>query len=340
MKIPAFLNWVIPGSGLLRNMHPSLRRALNYLLAAFFFSIVFLCLLYVFCWIFDVPENNWAFSLLDSVTGNVLSFGLIGIVAAIVSLKPPETDEIERRIGYLYSARRDESPAAHRFLIDAVKLLGATAAQVHMRYTVSKIENGKVTATVKSTTILANMMKHDHYSQEIPIKWNCEEGCIKLITAEHGLGDNAFELPYLERETPHEFSPENQTYEDKTPIEIKPGGRMRYIVEAELTEKLPQTNACAPNRFAERLKISYKNNSPQDVVIGPTGDPCPGKVRTIEREVTLKHGESVEFDFVGVMPSERILSELRAASRSGEPPEGNVAKVGATVVKCADGVAL
>jgi len=111
-------------------------------------------------------------AFLDAILAGVVGFTVVGSFTFAASLKKPEEDRIEDRIAYLYSAKAATATETNRYLKEQVTLLGAMITRSDMRYEAINVSPDRtlIHFAVSCTRIINNMMKHDHYTQTLPIR--------------------------------------------------------------------------------------------------------------------------------------------------------------------------
>lgn len=260
------------------------------------------------------PERVAVF--LDAVFAGIVAFALLGAFTFVFSLRRPDEETIEDRVAYLYSARRDESPAANKFLMDSVTLLGATVHEAKMYFTVVQVDETKVKTDVRVEMTIMNMMKHDVYKQDMPLRISLDPlegfdrdlGMITLIRTTPFESDNRFGNKEDILKAPVRLTNSSPTYSRKIKLEIPACGGVLYEYAWHGWGPKKDLNFCGANRFAEHVTIYWKNATETPFkILRPDAEDTKGRqVTAILEDYDLQPNGEVEADFHAVPPATPI----------------------------------
>lgn len=155
---------------------PSIRRAIESVARALASSLFLVAVAYLALWRYFPGEApsltvERAALFIDATFSGIVAFALLGAFTFVASVKPPEEAKIQDRVAYLFSARREATPVASRYLREQVMLLGATVSKADVTYTVleTSTDGRYVRVNCDVRMCVMNMMKHDVYHQEMPL---------------------------------------------------------------------------------------------------------------------------------------------------------------------------
>lgn len=263
-------------------------------------------------WMFS---GDRLFAFLDSVLAGLLAFAMLGVFTFLASLRRPEEEKLDDRVAYLYSARREQSPASSKYVKDQVMLLGATVQEARMSITFTQFSAcGRYIKTSTHVEMdVVNLMKMDRYLQEMPLSilldpidgFDRDIGVLTQVSHTACTEAGAYGQPTRLLSAPFRFTNENHVFKTTVKLDIPPGGGTRYEYTWDGWGKVEDENFAGANRFAETLVMTFTNNSDRNVKLAPM-TPSHRKCRTLPRERTLAPGECWDISYDALPPTEDI----------------------------------
>jgi len=194
-------------------------------------------------------------------------------------------------------------------------LLGATAQEARMNFTFMQFSTcGRfVKVATRIEMDIVNMMKLDRYHQDMPLMISLDKldgldrdlGSVARVSTTPCTEDGAYGVPTQHLKQPFRFTNDKNVFNTTVKLDIPPGGSTRYEYAWDGWGKVEDESFAGANRFAERLVLSFSNQSDRDVKIGPF-QPEHRKCRTITEEKVLKPGESWDAIFNALPPTEDV----------------------------------
>lgn len=327
-------NWVA--------MPPSVKRGARGLAKAFVWSMIFLLVAYYLAYqhfsrldvqaigsaaataekaMDPASQAPWMFSgdrifaFLDAVLAGLLAFAMLGVFTFLSSLRRPEEEKLDDRVSYIYSARREQSPASVKYVKEQVMLLGATAQEARMNFTFMQFSacGQFLKAATHVEMDIVNMMKLDRYHQDMPLAISLDKlegfdrdlGSITRVQTTPCTEDGAYCPPTRHLTAPFRFTNDANSYKTTVKLDIPPGGGTRYEYTWDGWGKVEDVNFAGANRFAERLVLTFSNQSDRDVKLC-SYIPEHRKCRTIQADKVLRPGETWVVTFDALPPTEDV----------------------------------
>ena len=315
-----------------QRLSPTLKRGTQGLSFAFLISVGVLAIAYAYAWwhfsnlspsTSSTIVEPWSlsaariFTFIDSVAAGIAAFALLGAFTFLYSLRRPEEDTVDDRVAYLYSARREESPAANKYLRDQVTLLGATIRKVKFTYTILEVsEDGFVRISVGFEAQVVNNMKYDRYQQQMPLKIEVEpiEGfvrdiaCVQYVNMTSCNRNGDYQTPTRFLQYPHRLTNSKPSAEWTLDVNIPANGELRYEYLFECWNLGQDEQQCGANRFAEEFVVEVINMTDKPFDVVPVIR--PPLHHTMSDTHRLAEGETKTFDFSGVHPTHQIIFQL------------------------------
>lgn len=296
----------------------TVRRAINAIFIVLAFSFVLIIIGYLIA--YYAFDNDRLLNFLDSITAGLVVFLLIGIITFIFSVRKPEEDQIDRRIDYLYSAPLNDLGQAKGYLREQVHLLGTIVESAKGIFNIVEISDDKKAVKVSTAVsmIMKNLMAHDSYIQDIPLRvWmvpprNFRECIGQVLFVRTCIaapdGDSYYE-PIEHLEKPYLLLNEQPTFQRNVRLEIPPAGKLKYEYRYETWEDFEPLFSSA-NRFVGEYELIYRNLLGVPIELRPYEGET--NIRTIEYSEVLEPEEEKVYTVSALRPETAFSVAIRA----------------------------
>lgn len=306
-----------------RNASPSIRRAIESVTKALASSLLLIAVAYLGLWHYFPGEApgltvERAALFIDAIFAGIVAFALVGAFTFVASVRPPEEAKIDDRVASLFSARREESAAANRYLREQVVLLGATVSKANATYTVLdvSVDGRYVRVSCAVQMSVMNMMKHDAYHQEMPLTITVEAlpdlpwdlGTLHGVKTTACHADGSYDASDLVVGVTR-LTNGQPVFEQIIDLRIPASGRLIYEYSYDCWTKADDQYSFGANRFVEVLDVTVINRSSSALRVHPWKGHT-GRHVTFPSTAVVEIGASSSVEFKALAPEHRAAFRM------------------------------
>lgn len=219
--------------------------------------------------------SSFAVSYAASALDSLVFFLFVGLVLAIIALKKPEEEKLNRKIEYIFPDIEPESHLAS-YLVDRVSSLACVNKLSERELTITDIsdDNRFIKISVKSHSVIKNIHNNTQFANDkMPWFFNVDVdmpsekilGEIHELSMLYKIGDSSKEKHIIKGI--EQLTSNNRSYNTTFPVELDPGQEIIYQANCWAWESSGKEFNFNISRYTELQRFNILNATNKDIVL-------------------------------------------------------------------------